>query len=191
MKYVLVFAAAALLLSGCVNGVVSKNPLSSPKFAATDPRIEGLWRVNGLPGYYDYFAFGSHSYEGNNLFVQFGNPGYLPTSNSTNFFVTRTKRHNYLNLNNDFERDANNAKPTLDQDDYTFLEYHFTNRGELVLSWLSGDLFTKAIKDGRLQGNYSETYLTDSSAHILAFIEVSDPKQIFIPLWKFTRISAP
>jgi len=188
----LILLAASLLLSGCTSGVVSKNPLSSPKFATTDPRLEGLWRAKVGSGY-DYFAFGKVSAKGINLFLQFGKPGDLASSNSTNFFVTRTPRHSYLNISNDYERDANADKPSLNQDDYTFLEYHITNRGDLILSWLDPDIFTKAIAAGKLRGNSNSSYpyLTDSSDHILTFIEASDPKKMFFPLSKLTRTGAP
>jgi hypothetical protein len=204
----LILLAASLLLSGCVDDVVSVQPLSSPKTATPDSRLEGLWRAKDGSGY-DYFAFGRHAGQGNgaNLLLKFGSSGanspendQIGWSNSMNFFVTRTKNHRYLNMSKDYERYGGDNNPRLNQDDYVFLEYHFSKRGDLLLSTLSNDFFTKAINDKKLRGevidesfiiNTSYPYLTDSSDHILSFIEASDPEKIFISPTKFTRIGGP
>jgi hypothetical protein len=194
----LVLLAACLLFAGCSTGVVSKNPLSSPKAAIADPRLEGLWRARD-GSCYEYFAFGNHSNRGDNLLLRFEKSGnQLGSSNSMKFFVTRTKAHSYLNMNHDYGRDGNEEKPSLNQDDYTFLEYYFSKRGDLVVSEPNDDLFKTAVKDGKLQGQVSDKdswgpnpYLTDSSDHILTFIESSDPKEIFWPAYKFVRIGGP
>ena len=204
MKPLSILLTLLLLLSGCETGVVSKNPLSSPHSAMRDPRIEGLWRARDGSGY-EYIAYGAHGSRGANLIVKFGKTfandptsDQLGWSNTMNFFVTRTKKHNYLNVNNNYDRNGTDTEPTVNEPDYKFLEYHFTSRGDLILSDFKDDPFSKAVAAGKLKGkailelnNYSYMYLTDSSAHILSFTEAANPREIFVPILKLTKIGSP
>ena len=203
MKPLLFLLVVSLLLSGCETVVVSKNPLSSPDSAAVDPRLEGLWRAKD-GSYYEYVAFGSHAARGANLIVKFGksfanspSSDQLGWSNSMNFFVTRTRRRNYLNLSNNFERSGADGEPRVPVRGYVFVAYHLSKPGELVIAELQGDFIAKAVKEGKLKGETKDdgfgpkTFLTDSSDHIAAFIEASKTEEVFGPSQKLFKIGAP
>jgi hypothetical protein len=201
--FLFLLLAVSLLLSGCETVVVSKNPLSSPDSAVVDPRLEGLWRARD-GSYYEYVAFGSHAARGANLIVKFGksfakSPGsdQLGWSSSMNFFVTRAKRRNYLNLSNRFERSGVDGEPRVFVRGYMFVAYHFARPGEVVIAELQADFIAKAVKEGKLKGKTQDdgfgpnTFLTDSSEHLTAFIEASKTEEVFGPPQKLFKIGAP
>lgn len=198
MKYFgLVVAALAFpfLVSGC-SSVESVHPLSSPRTAVHDDRLGGLWAVadnKGNVSEYLYVNFGSG---GSGKLMTFGGfeDGELDRS-QFDFFVTRTAKHNYLNLSRGIT--TVNGQTHIDHTGrYTFVEYHFSWRGQLVYSNVDGPGLVTAVQSGKLKGkvtsdsksNSTDTLLKDSSEHILGFIESSKPQDVFGVASKFDKI---
>jgi hypothetical protein len=67
------------------------------------------------------------------------------------FFVTRTAKHNYLNLSRGIT--TANGQTHIDHTGrYTFVEYHFSWRGRLVYSYIDGPGLASAVQSGKLKG---------------------------------------
>ena len=181
----LILLAASALLCGCeTSSVEFKNPLSPPQLAKPDPKLQGLWR-NKAPLSYMYIACRP---DGHGQIMTFGDDqnGDIGTTR-TDYFVTQAGRHTYLNLSHQVS--SMNGKVQRDRSGaYTFAEYHFTWLGALLYSTPYGDLFADAVKSGRLKGRIlsknsdgtpADTFVTDSSGHVLGFIESLKTRDVF------------
>jgi len=195
----LLLLAILPLFAGC-GVVVSKNPLSSPHGAVRDKRLEGMWRVEDGKGVYRY-VFIAYNPAGNGVIYQLEKTGTSGPGLSTAtyvFFVTRTPKDNFLNIR---EGAPNNqlASTVTGSGAYMFAEYHFTWLGQLSYSMVAAsDAFGNAIDSGKLKGKVerdknkvTDVLLTDSSKHILDFIESSKPKDVFGPPSKLSWIGPP
>lgn len=180
------------LLSAC-STVESERPLSPPRLAVRDPRLEGLWRARGKDlTMYTYIAYGP---KGEGSMVDFGKDDTGAMSMSADFFVTRTGKHEYLNLSNRLGS-AHGHAHTDHPGTYTFTEVRFTWLGRLVITSVDGAGFAKAVKEGRLRGrviedkkgNATDTLLKDSGERILGFIEGAKPEDVLGTPVKFSRI---
>lgn len=191
----LILPAAFMLLCGCAP-VESEKPLSSPQTALRDPRLEGLWRSDEKDSSgYLYVAYRGHG--GIGSLMSFGKDDTDGIgSYRADFFATHTAKRDYVNLNHQVAH-MNGDEQTDRSGHYSFAEYHFTLRGQLVYSTVTGEAFAKAVEAGKLKGNVTYdknknvtgTLLKDSAEHILAFIESSKPSDIFGPATRLTRIS--
>jgi hypothetical protein len=134
-----------------------------------------LWRARDKDSTtYVYIAYGT---KGEGSIVDFGKDDSGALSMSSDFFVTRTGKHEYLNLSNRMVSGHGHAQ-TDHPGTYTFTEVRFTWLGRLVMTSVDGDGFAKAVKEGRLKGRVTEdkngvtdTLLKDSGERILGFIE--------------------
>ena len=183
------------LMTGCVT-VESKNPLSSPRLAVPDKRLEGLWRNgDGKAGSgYLYIAYRPH---GEASVLSFGPDDKSGIGTMQyDFFVTHGPKHDYLNLSHAVDH----MQGAIHRDrsgNYTFVEYHFTWLGQLVYRQVEGGTFSQAVEHGKLRGKLTydkktkgvtNTLLTDSSEHILKFIESSKPEDVLGAPQKYSRI---
>ncbi len=183
---VLSLFGVALLVSGC--GLESDKPLSALGTAARDTRLEGLWCADdGKERAYFYISYGAGA-EGS-LFL-FGSDEKEAGMIASNFFVTRTARHTYLNLRTKVEWTNGRAKLIPDKT-YNFMEYHFDWRNRLILSIVGGETFQKAVKEGKLHGkadSLTTTISHEPMGRLLEFIENAKPEQVFTQVWTAKKI---
>ena len=86
--------ALCLIFSSCA--VKSDAPLSPAREAFRDHRLEGLWYADdGKDRYYFYISYPD---QGNGSIFWFGSNEAGPTELLLTFFVSRTAKHTYLNL---------------------------------------------------------------------------------------------
>jgi len=194
----LILLAILPLFSAC-SIVQSKYPLAPRSSAVRDGRLEGLWEADLGKGEFQYVFFTYHAGSSDGSIMEFKkNDAGSISSAHYDFYVTRTSKHDYLNVTNghtDNEQDFPVGKPGT----YSFAEYHFNWMGRLVYSMVGGDAFAKAVDEGKLKGkvdrdnkkNVTAIYLTDSSKHILNFIESSKPQDVFQSTAKLTRVGGP
>jgi len=170
------------MLSGC--GVVqSVQPLSSPRAAVADKRLAGLWEEkDGKDSrMYLYFSFAA---DGHGTLMMFGtDPKTGLGQIKYDFFVTPAGKGGYLNLSHETEEGTGQTgffKP--DGDNYFFVKYRNNWMGQLEYWPVAGDAVGKAVDSHMLRGRtvydqkhqlYTNIYLTDSSRHILDFLETS------------------
>jgi hypothetical protein len=193
----LILLAVLPLVSGC--GIVeSERPLSPPRSAVRDQRLEGLWRPDGKgEAGYLYITFHPRGDGSVMIFSKYSGTGAISTA-QYDFFVTRTSKHDYLNLSHGVSRDPG-FWPSARSGTYIFAEYHFTWLGQLAYSMVAGDAFGKAVDAGKLRGKVQRDkkygvvglFLTDSSRHILDFIESSKPGDVFGAPTKLSKIGGP
>ena len=191
MRFLPLFALAiSLLLSACA--VESEKPLSSPRYADRDLRLEGLWRIklDEKDTAYFYVAYGPGAH---GSIMLFGKDKTGMGAMSWDFFVTRTPKHAYLNMIPFVEVSRGHVRPH-PSNMYTFEEYRFSWRGQLVVSSVGGEVFSKAVKAGKLHGKtdlFTTTISHEPSARVLAFIETSRPEDVFMKSWTATKIGSP
>jgi hypothetical protein len=180
-----ILSAILLLLAGCAS-VESEKPLSSPKLAFRDPRLEGLWRPEGkgASGYL-YIAYRAKSGIGSVMSIDQDGGDGIGTS-QYDFFVTRSGKRNYVNLSHGTSRGEGEIHADR-SGHYLFVEYRFSWRGQLIYSIMNPNLFTKAVESGQLKGKVtydenknSDTLLKDSPERILKFIESCKQADIFV-----------
>jgi hypothetical protein len=197
-----VFAILSLalfpILSGC--GVVqSVQPLSSPRMAVADKRLEGLWRETGVRGnVYYYFSFAADSHGTVMIFGTDPKSGFAQFK--YDFFVTPAGKEGYLNLSHLVTDGPNGAFFKPEGDNYFFAKYRFNWLGQLEYWPVMGDVFGKAVESHKLRGkadydkqddSYDNIYLTDSSQHVFDFINSSKPKDVLGVLTKLTWVGGP
>jgi hypothetical protein len=185
-----------VLLSSC--GLQSDKPLLSPRYAERDVRLEGLWRSDTEQGpAYFYIAYGTTA-RGSILF--FGKDKNGLSTQSWEFFVIRTAKHAYLNIELASIKStgvtAAREKVRLHPTGYTFMEYHFSWTGQLALSAVGGQSFANAVQQGKLHGKtglFSDTEIRhERPGRLLAFIEASKPEDVFMkPPWTAKKIGSP
>jgi hypothetical protein len=184
------FLVIPLLLSAC--GVQSEKPLSTPRYADRDPRLEGLWRASiEKDTLYFYIAYGPGAHGSILLFGKDKKKGM--GAETLDFFVTRTPKHTYLNLIPRVEIESGHVRAQKSKM-FTFEEYRFSWTGQLVVSDLNGEAFSKAIEQRKLHGKVDLFLVTIShtpSERIVAFIEGSKPEDVFRKAYTATRIGSP
>jgi hypothetical protein len=194
----LILLAILPLFSAC-SVVQSKNPLSPRSSAVRDGRIEGLWQEDLGKGSFQYVFFTYHAGRNDGSIMEFKKNDVGSVSSAQyDFFVTRTPKHDYLNVTNG-HTDNEQTFPVGRPGSYSFAEYHFNWMGRLVYSMIGGNGFAKAIDEGKLKGiverdskkNITAIYLTDSSKRILDFIESSKPQDVFDSTAKLTWVGGP
>jgi hypothetical protein len=178
--------AVSALFTGCV--LESDKPLSLPRDSDRDLRLEGLWRAkaeneNG----YTYIAYGP-GVRGRMLW--FGKDKNGASTGSADFFVTRTAKHSYLNVS----EVSDNRSEATPRKTYMFWEYHFSWNGRMVIAAVGGDIFEKAVREGKLHGKTDQWMTTISHepiGRLLAFIEAAKPKDVFIKESAMVKIGGP
>jgi hypothetical protein len=188
------------LLSGCAV-VQSVQPLSSPRAAIADQRLAGLWQERDTKGSHCYYYF-SFAADGHGTLMMFGtDPKTGLGQIKYDFFVTPAGKGGYLNLSHETEEGMGTSgffKPR--GDNYFFVKYRYLWTGQLDYWPVMGDAFGNAVDSHKLQGrteydkqhsSYRNIFLTDSSRHILDFIESSKPNDVLGGPTKLTWIGGP
>ena len=174
--------ALALLcasIAGCLPE--SKNPIASPRDSFLDVRLEGAWqaREDGeSPAYYHFrhqksapwiriISVGPEQRQGLSVI-------------SYDALSTRLGAHTYLSFR------ALSEDGKIGRSGYNFARYDFDWLGRLrIYALVSESELGDAVRSRRLRGTVKGTAsdahvkLTDTSAHIAAFIVASDAKRLF------------
>ena len=196
----ILWIAVLPILAGC--GIVqSVQPLSSPRAAVADKRLAGLWQEkegkDGRAYYYFSFAADGHG----NLMIFGTDPKSGLGEFKYDFFVTPAGKEGYLNLSHLVTSGTDSGaifKP--DGDNYFFAKYRFNWLGQLECRTVMGNTFGKAVDSHKLRGRadydkqhdtYDDIYLTDSSQHILDFINSSKSKDVLGYETKLTWVGGP
>ncbi len=136
------FLAISLLLSACV---VSDTPLSSPRDADRDLRLEGLWRCDLVP--YFYIAYGPDAH---GSILCFGRDKTGMGVMRWDFFVTRTPKHRYLNLDLREVIERGHIKRATGKG-YIFADCRFPGAASLFSGWSA----TTAFRGPSRKGNFT------------------------------------
>ena len=186
-------AAACLLLTGCLPESV--NPLSTPATSLIDDRFEGVYQqvekdhsASADRGYWHFHYRGaSDSAQGahrSTTFLEILAVGYEPKGglDTTHYEALATKiaGHDYLSFT-ELPKDGSKKQPA----SYGFARYEVSWRGDLRV-WLANEsAFVSAVKAGQLRGKITPSkfgdsvLLTDTTAHLAAFIAAGDPRKLF------------
>ncbi len=180
--------AVPLLLSGCAV-VQSERPLSAAKVADRDPRLEGIWREQIADQETDYFCV-AYGADAHGTILQLSKDKAGAAATPIDFFVTRTPRHSYLNLLQP-PAPGPGRSHSHGRRMYEFAEYHFSWRGQLLISPVGGTGFAEALKRGVLHGKNDGSTVTIAPAdagRIPAFIEGSKRDDVLWPPFVATKI---
>ena len=183
-------AAACLLFTGCLPESV--NPLSPPATSLIDARFEGVYQQidkdNAERGYWHFHYRGaSDSAQGahrSTTQLEILGVGHELKSglDTTRYhaLATRIAGNDYLSFI-ELPKDGS-KKPSAH---YGFARYEVSWRGDLRL-WLANEsAFVSAVKAGQLRGKVTTSkfsdsvLLTDTTAHLAAFIAAGDPRKLF------------
>jgi len=168
--------------------VVADRPLSSARYADRDPRLEGLWRTDDGKYFYVVYGPGAHA-----SILSFGRDKKGIDTGSWDIFVTRTPKHTYLNITAR-DRIAREQMRFGRAKGYAFAEYHFSWFGELSVSPVGGDAFSKAVEQKKLHGKnefLTTTISRENPERIIALIENSKSKDVFIGTSRARKIGKP
>lgn len=186
------------LFSACTV-VQSKNPLGPRSSAVRDERLEGLWQHDVGKGKFEYAFFTYHDRSSDGSIMEFtkNDAGRISTA-QYDFYVTRTSKHDYLNLTSGHS-DNEEIFPVGTHGSYSFAEYHINWMGRLVYSMIGGNGFANAVDQGKVKGKVDRgskgavdsIYLTDSSRHILDYIESSKPQDVIDSTIKLRWVGGP
>ena len=192
-KTVLLLAAACLLFAGCLPESI--NPLSTSATSAIDPRFEGVYQeVRKDKDAKDGSAFWHFHYRGASdtakgvrrsttqleiVGLSHEPKGGLETGRYK-ALATKIAGHEYLSFIGLPEDGAKKSR-----EHYNFARYEVTWRGDLRI-WLANEsAFVAAVKAGQLRGKVTSSKfgdsvtLTDTTAHLAAFIAAGDPGKLF------------
>ena len=189
----LLLAAASLLFAGCFPESV--NPLSTPATSLIDQRLEGVYlavdKSEAAKKERSYWHFhyrgtsdGAHGVRRSTTFLEILSVGHEPERgldlDRYEALTTKIAGRDYLSFIR-LPIDGTKKQPVL----YGFARYEFGWRGDLRI-WLADEVaFAAAIKAGRIRGQVFGTHtvtgvkLTDTTAHLAAFIAAGDPEKLF------------
>ncbi len=155
----------------------SDKPLSLPRSSDRDVRLEGLWRSKSeKESGYLYIAYGSGAH---GSMLAFSKDKTGVSTDLWDFFVTRTAKHFYLNMT----QASPKREEVTSHKTYTFLEYHFSWNGQLIVAPVGGKAFENAIKERKLHGTtnqFTTTISHEPVGRLLAFIETARPEDVFM-----------
>ena len=184
----LILALACLSLTGCL--VESRNPLSPPSASLFDPQLEGDYRQRDK----DEVGFWHFRYRREDrgkdhehdispwidvLSVGHSKDGNLERS-AYKILATQIAGRNYLSFIS--LPDDGSKKRTVS---YNFARYEVNWRGDLRIWLASESAFVAAVKAGKLRGKVTpgkfgdSVEITDTTAHLAAFIAAGDPQALF------------
>ena len=192
-KAALLLAAACLFFAGCLPESI--NPLSTPAASFIDPRFEGVYQeVRKDKDAKDGSAFWHFHYRGasdtakgvrrSTTQLEIIGIGHKPKGGLDiaryKALATKIAGHDYLSFM-ELPPDGAKKSPLT----YSFARYEVTWRGDLRI-WLANEsAFAAAVKAGKLRGKvttskFSDSVtLTDTTAHLAAFIAAGDPGKLF------------
>jgi hypothetical protein len=190
-----------ILLSSCFCPLTSVNPLSDPQHATYDERIEGAWQLMSEDDGLLFLHFGKGDDEKTKIIsIEHKNNGKIDVL-TFSVFPTMNGDQSYLNFNikelfKEFGEELSG---------YTFMKYRFTNNDALTLFQIDEKPIIEAIKSGKLKGDisYKQTNgkqsdkksikcvrITDSSNHLIKFIQSVDSKELFPKPMLFKKITS-
>lgn len=155
---------AALLLCGC-SSVSTKHPLTKEPQAIDQERFEGAWLMETTVLHVKFASNGIAQFVG----LEWKDDDFQMFRGE--MIVTKGDEHNFLSV-----RIQQDGQWT---DRYFFVQYRFTDHGELVVCRLNNDVFEQALEQKVLQGvidkqDYStEIRITSEPEKLLEFI--NDP----------------
>jgi hypothetical protein len=181
-------AVACLFLTGCLPE--SKNPLSSPADSIYDAHLEGDYRGDSKKETAFWHFRYRREYHGKNHehdispWIDVAYVGYNKDRSLERCVykvlateIAGRKYLSFITLPND-----GSERRTVR---YNFARYEVNWRGDLRIWLNSQSAFEAAIKSGQLSGkvtpnNYSSNVeLTDTTAHLAAFVAAGDPQVLF------------
>ena len=186
-------AAASLLLTGCLPESV--NPLSTPATSLIDGRFEGVYQqidkdhgANADRGYWHFHyrgaSDGAKGVHRSTAWLEILAVGHESKSglDITRYQALATKiaGHDYLSFI-DLQKSGSKKQPAT----YGFARYEMTWGGDLRIWMASESALASAVKAGQLRGKVTiskyidSVLLTDTTAHLAAFIAASDPHKLF------------
>ncbi|MEI9896896.1 MAG: hypothetical protein WDN28_24325 [Chthoniobacter sp.] len=182
-------AAATLLFAGCLPE--SKNPLSTPATSTIDPRLEGIYvarrdkKDDDLAGWHFHYRGAKAAGQGparatpwlEVLDIEHRQDGALK-GNAYRVLTTHLGGHDYMSfivVGGDRNQYATQ---------YSFARYEVSWTGDIRIWLVNSDVLTQAIQSGKLRGTVKTSHgkdilLTDSTAHLAAFVAASDPSVLF------------
>ena len=188
-----VLAAAGLFLTGCLPESI--NPLSTPATSAIDPRFEGVYQEvdkdkdagNRSAFWHFHYRGASDTAKGvrrTTAWLEIVGVGHEPKSGleTTRYqaLAAQIAGHDYLSFMELSQGGAEKSPAT-----YSFARYEVTWRGDLRI-WLANEsAFVAAVKVGKLRGKVTPSKLgdsvtlTDTTAHLAAFLAAGDPGKLF------------
>lgn len=181
-------AAACLLFTGCL--VESKNPLSSPSASLYDPHLEGDYRqVDKDETDFWHFRYRrenrgkNHEHE-ISPWIDVASVGYSKDGSleRSGYKVLATQIAGQKYLSFIALPDDGSKKRTVS---YSFARYEVNWRGDLRI-WLAAEApFVAAVNAGKLSGKVTTSKfsasveLTDTTAHLAAFVAAGNPQVLF------------
>ena len=186
----LILATACLLFAGCLPESI--NPLSTPATSAIDPRFEGVYQDSndakaGASYWHFHYRGASALAKGvrrSTTWLEIVNIGHESEGGLDivcyKALATKIAGHDYFSFIGLPEDGAIKSAAT-----YSFARYEVTWRGDLRI-WIANEsAFVAAVKAGKLRGKVTggalgaSVTLTDTAAHLAAFIAAGDPHQLF------------
>ena len=184
----LLLALACLFFAGCL--VESKNPLSPPSASLFDPQLEGDYRQRDKDevGFWHFRYRREDRGKGREhdvtpwidvLSVGHSKDGNLERS-AYKILATQIAGRNYLSFIS-LPDDGSKTRAVR----YSFARYEVNWRGDLRIWLASESAFVAAVKAGKLRGKVTpgkfgdSVELTDTTAHLAAFIAAGDPHALF------------
>ena len=187
-----VLAAACLLFAGCLPESI--NPLSTPATSSIDPRFEGVYQEvrkdkdaqDGSGFWHFHYRGASDTAKGvrrSTTQLEIVGIGHEPKGGLD---IGRYKALATIIAGQDYlsfialSEDGKKSAAT-----YSFARYEVTWRGDLRI-WLANEsAFVAAVKAGKLRGKVTSSKfsnsvtLTDTTAHLAAFLAAGDPGKLF------------
>ena len=183
--------ASAFLLAACLPE--SRNPLSAPASSDIDEHLSGVFAQRDKTGKEDpaYWHFHYHrtasaapgKFRDSPLLevmsVSHTRDGGLKT-NRYLALATHIGGHNYLSFI-DFSANRPDGEPRR----YSFARYEVNWRGDVRIWLANNNAFAQAIKTGKIRGNLKarkpsdDVEITDTTAHLAAFVAGSNPETLF------------
>ena len=185
-------AAACLLFAGCVPESI--NPLSTPATSSIDPRFEGVYQEvrkdkdaqDGSGFWHFHYRGASDTAKGvrrSTTQLEIVGIGHEPKGGLDigryKALATKIAGQDYLSFIA-LSEDGKKSAAT-----YSFARYEVTWRGDLRI-WLANEsAFVAAVKVGKLRGKVTSSKfsnsvtLTDTTAHLAAFLAAGDPGKLF------------
>ena len=172
--------------------MVSDEPLSSPRYAYRDSRLEGLWKTEGEKNV--IYVYAVYDARGRGSMLVFGRDEKGGIGHDYwDYLITRTSKHTYLNVS---PRDPISRRQLQSSHGkaYVFFEYHFSWFGEVVLSPVGGPAFSEAIEKKKLHGRnefLTTTISRENPERILQLLENSKPKDVLMSGFRVRKIGGP
>jgi hypothetical protein len=174
----------ALVMVACAPSE-SENPLSDPKTATVDTRLEGLW-VGAMDQGVAYLHFAAKEAGAMDLVIVVCQPKEGADLLQFEFSSTALGDSSYMNLRERTSTSMNGNKGELSPT-YIFAKYDLAPDGTLSISYLDDDLVKSAIEAGAITGN-DKGGLTAPTEKLAAFVKSADPAKLFVSFGHFKRV---